>query len=64
MYSRSSNENGSLNSRCLYCFITIASEVETTNELQLVEAQHVCPEKALTQLMNREIFILPIQRAQ
>jgi hypothetical protein len=52
MFSRSQNENGSLNSRCLYCFITIASNVETETELHVVEARHVCPEKALTELLT------------
>jgi hypothetical protein len=52
MFSRSHNEDGSLNSRCLYCFITIASDVETDTELQLVEARHVCPEKELTELLT------------
>jgi hypothetical protein len=51
MYSRSHNEDGSLNSRCLYCFVTIASDVETENELKLIEARHVCPEKALTEML-------------
>lgn len=52
MYSRSCNENGSLNSRCLYCFMTIASDVETESELLLVETRHICPEKALTELLT------------
>lgn len=53
MYSRTTKENGSLNSRCLYCFHTVASDVETIHELDRVEARHICPEKALAQLMAR-----------
>jgi len=54
MYSRSRNENGSLNTRCLYCFTTIASDVETEDELNRVEARHICPEKALAQWLALE----------
>ena len=51
MYSRTQNENGSLNSRCLDCFITIASYVETEEELDEREAHHLCPERVLAQLL-------------
>ncbi len=51
MYSRSQNENGSFNSRCLDCFMTIATCVETEAELDVRESHHLCPEKALAQLM-------------
>jgi hypothetical protein len=54
MYSRSQNENGSFNSRCLDCFMTIASCVETEEELNTRETHHLCPEKALAQLMAME----------
>ncbi len=53
MYSRITNEKGSLNSRCLYCFNTVASDVEESNELDRIEARHICPEKALAQLLAR-----------
>ena len=33
MYSRTTNENGSLNSRCLYCFHTVASDVRRSMSL-------------------------------
>ena len=52
MYSRTQNENGSYNSRCLDCLMTIASCVETEKELDLIESHHMCPEKALAQLMS------------
>ena len=51
MYSRTQNENGSYNTRCLDCFMTIASCLETEKELELVEIRHICPEKALAQLL-------------
>ena len=54
MYSRTQNENGSYNTRCLDCFMTIASCLETEKELELVEIRHICPEKALAQLLARE----------
>jgi hypothetical protein len=54
MYSRTSNQNGRFNSRCLYCFTTVASDIERTSELDRIEAEHLCPEKALAQLMARK----------
>jgi hypothetical protein len=54
MYSRTQNENGSYNTRCLDCFMTIASCVETEQELDRVEAHHVCPEKALAHILAEE----------
>jgi hypothetical protein len=55
MYSRTQNENGTYNTRCLYCFMTIASSVETDKELARLEARHICPEKALAELQELEI---------
>ena len=54
MYSRTQNENGSYNTRCLDCFMTIASSVETDKELNWREAHHNCLEKALACLCARE----------
>ena len=54
MYSRSQNDNGTYNTRCLYCFMTIASAVETVDELNGLEARHVCPERALANLLAQE----------
>lgn len=51
MYSRTQNENGTYNTRCLYCFMTIASAVELTLELDELEARHVCPERALAEML-------------
>lgn len=51
MYSETQNENGTYNTRCLYCFMTVATAVETKEELEHVEAQHVCPERALSELL-------------
>lgn len=50
MYTRTQNDNGTYNTRCLYCFMTIASAVETPEELDGLEARHVCPEMALAQM--------------
>jgi hypothetical protein len=57
MYSRTQNENGTYNTRCLYCFMTIASSVETQEELKLIEARHICPERALAELLAQEKLI-------
>jgi hypothetical protein len=54
MYSRTQNENGSYNSRCLDCFMTIARYVATEEELERREANHICPEKALADLLARQ----------
>jgi hypothetical protein len=51
MYSRTQNENGTYNTRCLYCFMTIAFDVESDEELARLEVRHVCPEHALADLL-------------
>ena len=51
MYSRSQNDNGTYNTRCLFCFMTIASAVEGERELDTLETRHVCPERALSELL-------------
>jgi hypothetical protein len=48
------NENGSYNTRCLHCFMTIASAVKTEEELSAMEQHHICPEKALADLLAQE----------
>lgn len=47
MYHHTQNENGSYNSRCLDCFLTIAFSVNSEAELERLEAQHLCLEKVL-----------------
>jgi hypothetical protein len=54
MYYRTQNENGSYNTRCLDCFMTIASSVETEEELAAREQHHICPEKAFADLLAQE----------
>ncbi|MGA2216743.1 MAG: hypothetical protein ABSG51_01565 [Terracidiphilus sp.] len=54
MYNHSQNENGSYNTRCLYCFMTVASAVETEEALKQLESRHICPERALADLLDRE----------
>ena len=54
MYSRTQNENGTYNTRCLDCFMTIASSVETDKELVRLESRHICPERALAELLAQE----------
>ena len=51
MFSHTQNENGTYNTRCLYCFMTIVSSIESTEELERIELQHICPEKALADLL-------------
>ncbi len=54
MFSHTQNDNGTYNTRCLYCFMTIASSVESEEELHQVEAQHICPEKVLADLLMHQ----------
>jgi len=54
MFSRIQNENGTYNTRCLYCFMTVGFCVETEKELDQVEAHHICPERALANLVKME----------
>jgi hypothetical protein len=54
MYSRTQNENGTYNTRCLDCFMTVASAVETEEKLDRIETHHICPERALTELLARK----------
>ncbi|MGA7244292.1 MAG: hypothetical protein WBX19_13975 [Terracidiphilus sp.] len=58
MYNRTQNENGTYNTRCLYCLLTIATSVETDEDLQRLEAQHICPERALSELLAKESAIV------
>jgi hypothetical protein len=53
MYSHTQNENGTYNTRCLYCFLTVASAVQSSEELESLEDRHVCPERALAELLAR-----------
>ena len=54
MYSRTQNENGTYNTRCLDCFLTVASSVESACELDALEAHHRCPERVLAELVALE----------
>ena len=54
MYNHTQNENGTYNTRCLDCFMTVASSVETDEELNLREVHHICPEKALAELLAKQ----------
>ncbi len=59
MYSRTQNENGTFNTRCLHCFMTVASAVESEVDLDRVEEHHICPEMALNQMFNRKDVSAP-----
>lgn len=54
MYSHTQNENGTFNTRCLYCFMTVASAVESEQSLAELEERHICPERALADLMAKK----------
>ena len=54
MYSRTQNDNGTYNTRCLFCFMTVASAVETEEDLKQVEVHHICPEMVLADLVTHE----------
>lgn len=52
MYSRTQNENGTSNSRCLHCLMTIASG-KSGATLKRSEQRHMCVEKALFELLAK-----------
>ncbi|HEY3625725.1 MAG TPA: hypothetical protein VGL00_05560 [Terracidiphilus sp.] len=60
MFSHTQNENGTYNTRCLHCFMTIASSVESPEELEQFEIHHICPEKALADLLAQEASSRPL----
>ena len=51
MFSRTQNENGTYNTRCLFCFMTIGFALESDEELDCLEERHLCPERALAELV-------------
>jgi len=53
MFSRTQNDNGTYNTRCLDCMMTVASWVER-DDLERIELHHMCPERALAQLLAHE----------
>ncbi len=57
MFSHTQNENGTYNTRCLYCLMTVASAIATPEDLDWIEAQHMCPEKALAELLARRASV-------
>jgi len=54
MYNHTQNENGTYNTRCLSCFMTVASAMETEREFDALESRHICPEMALAGLHAQE----------
>ena len=57
MFSHTQNENGTFNTRCLYCFMTIASCVASPQMIEKLEARHICPERALAELLARRCIV-------
>ena len=62
MYQHIQNEDGTYNTRCLYCFLTVASAVESSQDLEKVEGRHMCPERALFELMTQHVSECPCVR--
>lgn len=54
MFHRSQDEKGRWATRCLYCFMTLASELETAAEVERKEQGHLCPERVLAEQRNQE----------
>jgi hypothetical protein len=53
MYSRTQNENGSYNTRCLHCLMTVASSMVSAEILDKIEYGHMCVERALFELLAK-----------
>jgi len=58
MYSRWQNNDGTLSSRCLHCFMTVAADLASEEKVDEAEKRHLCPEKALYQLLEMEKAIV------
>ena len=63
MYSRTQNDNGTYNTRCLFCFMTVASAIETAEELDRLETLHICPERALADLLAKQTAARTVSQA-
>ena len=53
MFHQSQNENGTFNTRCLDCLMSVATAVESPEDLVLIESRHCCTEKALLKLLAK-----------
>ncbi len=54
MFHQSQNDNGTYNTRCLDCLMSVATAVESPEELACIESNHLCAEKALLQLLAKQ----------
>jgi hypothetical protein len=54
MYSRTDNGDGTFDSRCLHCLMTVARDAHTPAQLSRLESRHICVEMALFQLMHMQ----------
>jgi len=52
MFRRTQNDNGTFNTLCLDCMMTVALGVDGPPGLAAVERKHMCVEKALVQLFQ------------
>jgi hypothetical protein len=64
MYLRTQNDNGTCNTRCLYCFMTIASAIDSESDLDLIEKRHLCPERVLSSLLANRLDDRPALRPE
>lgn len=58
MYSRWQNNDGTHSSRCLHCFMTVGADLATEELIDAAEKKHICPEKALFELLEMEKIIV------
>jgi len=54
MFQRTRNEEGKHSTRCLFCFRTLTEGVESEEQLDRLEANHLCPERALKDLQEEK----------
>ena len=54
MFHRSQDEKGRWSTRCLYCFMTVATELDTAEEAERKEQGHLCPERVLAEQRDEE----------
>ena len=54
MFQRKQQENGSYSTRCLYCAGMVATDAESETDLARQEANHICPQRAWSELRKHQ----------
>ena len=63
MYRRSDNGDGTYDSRCLHCLMTVARDLRSEGQLSRAERRHICVEKALFELLHMQTGLVTQRQA-